>query len=59
MDSCFPYNFDTVFANDIRPDAKAAWVSYFGKKKSNANDIYHLDSVVDLVKCAKRRESLS
>ena len=47
-----PTIFDTVFANDIRPDAKAAWVSYFGKKKSNANDIYHLDSVVDLVKCA-------
>ena len=21
--------FKTVFANDIRPDAKAAWVSYF------------------------------
>ena len=21
--------FETVFANDIRPDAKAAWVSYF------------------------------
>lgn len=49
-----PTIFDTVFANDIRPDAKAAWVSYFGKKKSNANDIYHLDSVVDLVKCAKK-----
>ncbi|MEE0726174.1 MAG: hypothetical protein UCV58_06565, partial [Clostridium saudiense] len=22
-----PTKFDTVFANDIRPDAKAAWVS--------------------------------
>lgn len=53
-----PTIFDTVFANDIRPDAKAAWVSYFGKKKSNANDIYHLDSVVDLVKCAKKGEKV-
>ena len=42
--------FDTVFANDIRPDAKAAWVSYFGKTKQDANSIYHIESIVDLVK---------
>ena len=48
-----PTIFDTVFANDIRPDAKAAWVSYFGKRKKDANDIYHLNSIVDLVKQAK------
>lgn len=42
--------FETVFANDIRPDAKAAWVSYFSTRKKNANDIYHLTSIVDLVK---------
>lgn len=40
-----PTIFKTVFANDIRPDAKAAWVSYFGKSKSNANEIYHLSSI--------------
>ena len=45
--------FDTVFANDIRPDAKAAWVSFFGKTKKNANSIYHIESIVDLVKKAK------
>lgn len=45
--------FKTVFANDIRPDAKAAWVSYFAKKNIYANDIYHVDSIVDLVKKAK------
>ena len=27
-----PTIFNTVFANDIRPSAKAAWVSYFSKK---------------------------
>lgn len=43
-------SFETVFANDIRPDAKAAWVSYWEKRKNNANDIYHLASIVDLVK---------
>lgn len=50
--------FNTVFANDIRPDAKAAWVSYFQNKKDNANDIYHLDSIVDLVKRAKAGEKI-
>ena len=30
-----PTSFSTVFANDIRPDAKAAWVSYFGRKHHN------------------------
>lgn len=42
--------FETVFANDIRPDAKAAWVSYFENNYYNANDIYHVESIVDLVK---------
>lgn len=48
-----PTCFETVFANDIRPDAKAAWVSYFLQHYENANDRYHLDSIVDLVKQAK------
>lgn len=47
-----PTIFETVFANDIRPDAKAAWVSYFSKRKTNANDIYHLESIVNLVKAS-------
>lgn len=42
--------FETVFANDIRPDAKAAWVSYFSSVYDNANERYKLDSIVDLVK---------
>lgn len=50
--------FETVFANDIRPDAKAAWVSYFADKKKDANEIYHLDSIVDLVKRAKQGEKV-
>ena len=53
-----PTIFETVFANDIRPDAKAAWVSYFDGRKENANDIYHLDSIVDLVKRAKSGEKV-
>ena len=48
--------FETVFANDIRPDAKAAWVSYFSHHYKNANERYHLESIVDLVKQARSGE---
>ena len=50
--------FETVFANDIRPDAKAAWVSYFSTRKKNANDTYHLTSIVDLVKKERNGEKI-
>ena len=48
--------FHTVFANDIRPDAKSAWVSYFQKRLDGAVSIYHIDSIVDLVKREKSGE---
>ena len=50
--------FETVFANDIRPDAKAAWVSYFSSIYDNANEIYRIDSIVDLVKRAQTGEKV-
>lgn len=50
--------FEIVFANDIRPDAKAAWVSYFSSIYDNANEIYHIDSIVDLVKRAQAGEKV-
>ena len=53
-----PTIFQTVFANDIRPDAKAAWVSFFSQNRDDANEIYHLSSVVDLVKRAKAGENI-
>ena len=54
-----PTGFKTVFANDIRPDAKAAWESYFGTTTSSAIDnIYHVESIVDLVKKAKNGEQI-
>lgn len=46
--------FETVFANDIREDARTAWVNYFSSRNGSASDIYHLDSIVDLVKKAKQ-----
>ena len=48
--------FNTVFANDILADAKTAWVDYFSKRKGNAESIYHLESIVDLVKRARNGE---
>lgn len=53
-----PTMFQTVFSNDIRPDAKAAWVSYFSQYRTDAADIYHLGSIVDLVKEAKRGKTV-
>ena len=50
--------FKTVFANDIRPDAKAAWTTYFSSINADANDIYHLESIVDLVKKEKSGKSV-
>lgn len=50
--------FKTVFANDIRPDAKAAWVSFFKDRTAQANEIYHIASIVDLVKRAKNGEKV-
>lgn len=41
--------FKTVFANDIREDAKLAWQTYF-RKRNISPDIYHLESIVDIVK---------
>ncbi len=47
--------FHTVFANDIKPEAKAAWCNYF-KKKGIDETAYYLDSIVDLVKLQKENK---
>lgn len=41
--------FHTVFANDIKQEAKTAWTRYFGKHGIREST-YFLDSIVDLVK---------
>ena len=40
--------FETVFADDILPQAKAAWEGYFLKR--GRQGVYHVGSVVDFVK---------
>ncbi len=47
--------FHTVFANDIKPEAKSAWCNYF-KKKGIDETSYYLDSIVDLVKLQKENK---
>lgn len=47
--------FHTVFANDIKPEAKAAWSNYFGKRGLETSS-YYLDSIVDLVKLQKENK---
>lgn len=44
--------FHTVFANDIREDAKKAWTNYF-ENRGICSSTYCLDSIVDLVKLHK------
>jgi DNA (cytosine-5)-methyltransferase 1 len=41
--------FKTIFANDILPDARNAWIKYFSKRGNSAEDFYK-ESIVDLVK---------
>lgn len=53
-----PTGFHTIFANDIRPVAKSAWVSYFAQTNPDAASNYHVESIVDLVKRAKAGEKV-
>lgn len=41
--------FKTVFANDILPDARNAWVNNFSSRGNSVDDFYK-ESIVDLVK---------
>lgn len=47
--------FHTVFANDIRPDARRVWSNYFSRYGIQAAD-YYTQSVVDLVKLQKSNQ---
>lgn len=49
--------FKAVFANDIMPAARAAWVSFFGSRGNSDND-FMLESIVDLVKRHKNGEKV-
>lgn len=42
--------FDTVFANDILSHAESAWINYFSRRLSHSDQIFHKESIVELVK---------
>ncbi len=44
--------FKTIFANDILPSARNAWINYFSKRGHSVDDFYS-ESIVDLVKMHK------
>jgi len=48
-----PTKFQTVFANDILQEARNVWVNYF-KNKGFSSEVYHVESIVDLVKLHKK-----
>ncbi|MGI6593714.1 MAG: DNA cytosine methyltransferase [Christensenellales bacterium] len=50
-------SFNTIFANDIRPDAQAAWINFF-KTRGIDRSTYKLKSIVDLVKAHKDGEKI-
>lgn len=41
--------FKTIFSNDILVPAQNSWINYFKNRHENAEKIFHLDSIVDLV----------
>lgn len=47
-------SFETVFANDVEKRAKNAWIPYF--KARGKENVFHLGSIVDLVKKAEQKE---
>lgn len=49
--------FQTIFANDIREDAKMAWTNYFGSRNTPPS-VYNIGSIVDFVKAHKEGKYL-
>lgn len=51
--------FVTCFANDIKPEAKTAWSTFFSAQYAQPMaDRYHVDSIVHLVKRAQQGEAV-
>jgi len=46
--------FKTVFSNDILVAARNAWIQYFRNRHKNVENVFHLESIVDLVNKYKK-----
>ncbi|USD64530.1 DNA (cytosine-5-)-methyltransferase [Vibrio sp. SCSIO 43136] len=51
-------SFETVFANDILDYAEAAWKTYFAKRGTDVESVFHKGSIVDAVKAHKNGEQI-
>lgn len=45
-----PTSFHTIFSCDVAKSTKVAWESYFHKVRGVESDVFHLESIVDVVK---------
>jgi len=48
--------FKTIFANDILPFAKLAWCNFFKTRVDQPENIFHLESIVDIVNNIENNE---
>lgn len=48
--------FETVFANDILPFAKLAWCNFFKHRVDQPEQIFHLESIVNVVNKIENKE---
>jgi DNA (cytosine-5)-methyltransferase 1 len=51
-----PTRFKTIFANDIKESSQTAWETFFYKRGID-NNVFHLDSIVNIVKETKKGNS--
>jgi DNA (cytosine-5)-methyltransferase 1 len=50
-------SFETVFACDVAASTRVAWTEYFKKRNPNAENIFELRSIVDVVKSLRSGEN--
>ena len=50
--------FQTIFSNDILPEARNAWCRHFSKLGYDVSHIYHTESIVDLVKAHNKQGNI-
>jgi DNA (cytosine-5)-methyltransferase 1 len=43
-------SFDTIFACDVVKSTKVAWENFFVERRNAKSDVFHLESIVDVVK---------
>ena len=50
-------SFETIFSCDVVKSTKVAWQNYFSEVRGTSSDIFHLESIVDVVKALRSKTS--